>query len=72
MTNGMLLVKPLVLEVISAWALTLSVQQDWAMREPRNVGQATSSSHALSFNITPVILGAMTANGKCRIYYEHH
>mgnify|MGYP007084697016 CR=1 FL=1 len=32
--------------IISAWALTLSVQQYRAMRRPLSVGQTTGSSHA--------------------------
>ena len=32
--------------IISAWALTLSVQQDKAMRRPQFVGQTTGGSHA--------------------------
>lgn len=32
--------------IISAWVLALSVQQDWAMREPQDVGRtARISSH---------------------------
>ena len=35
-----------VVYIISAWALTLSVQQYRAMRRPLSVGQTTGSSHA--------------------------
>ena len=34
---------------ISAWASTLLVQLDWAMRRPQNVGRVTRRSHAFCF-----------------------
>ena len=36
---------------ISAWALTLSVQLQWAMLEPQFVGQTAGSSHVFFLSL---------------------